>query len=282
MSRAGLQPLACDAPRSYQGGRVPHERHSDMGTAEMTSSPEAGGPPSTRSTEVHSGEPKCLPRPHRDDRESELIAMLRGAQLGDEVAFGVLIERLDQPLRQTFRRRSAGSPVLLSLEDDVLQETLLRVVRGIHQCKAQSAPELMSWAWTILSRVAYDVARKNFPRYTAVEFVRVMSGHEARHEYRTWSSSGDAHQGALWHASRILESVLSELPEKDQDLLLARIVTEETATSIAERAAIGPSGVRTRCMRLLRRIREEVLDRVESLPTRERSEVMQLLNEEGA
>jgi len=74
-----------------------------------------------------------------------LVAALR---IGDETAFGWLLDRYDGPLRRTARMYVATD----ALADEVVQETWLAVLRGIDAFEGRSS--LKTWLYRIVMNVA--------------------------------------------------------------------------------------------------------------------------------
>ena len=77
------------------------------------------------------------------------------------------MDELVGPLRHYLRRYAGDS----ELADDLLQETLIRISRGLAQFEGRA--ELKTWAFSIATRVAADHFRKPANRLSIVAMTEV-------------------------------------------------------------------------------------------------------------
>ena len=78
--------------------------------------------------------------------------------------FEQVAEQVSRPLLRYFRRYSAD----INLADDLLQETLVRIARGLSSFDGRA--NVKTWAFAIATRVAADYFRKPEHRASIVEF----------------------------------------------------------------------------------------------------------------
>lgn len=74
-----------------------------------------------------------------------------------------VVRDLSEPLRR-YLRRLAGDP---AVADDLLQETLARVARGLPDFEGRSS--LRTWAFSIATRVAVDHLRRPDTRFLVID-----------------------------------------------------------------------------------------------------------------
>ena len=154
--------------------------------------------------------------------EESLIETLRA---GDETAFATLVDDLHGRL-VALARTFTHSP---ALAEDVVQETWLAVVRGLHAFEGRSS--LRTWIFSILVRRARTMAAREARR---ADF---LSGASAASEGREWEPGrgrvglweatpvpwGLADPASIYQSREVLEVVraaLGELPESQQQVVL--------------------------------------------------------------
>jgi RNA polymerase sigma factor (sigma-70 family) len=93
--------------------------------------------------------------------EQELLAIR--CQLGEPAAFDELVERWHKPLWRYIRRISDRDDVA----DELLQETWLRVLRGIVQLR--NPRDLTAWMFGIARRVLMDRLRDKYKQPVSME-----------------------------------------------------------------------------------------------------------------
>jgi RNA polymerase sigma-70 factor (ECF subfamily) len=169
-----------------------------------------------------------------EDEEAALVARLRS---GDKTAFAALVDDLHGGLL-AFTRTFTSSP---ALAEDIVQETWLAVIRGLHAFDARSS--IKTWVYSILVRRA-----------------RTMAARDARQSGRRADSAAPAPevewepgQGrrGLWEqplvpwqlenpesvlqsheAMEVLQSALDALPEVQRQAVLLRDVEGLPATDV--------------------------------------------------
>ena len=87
---------------------------------------------------------------HSESLEQELLAIQ--CQLGEPAAFDELVAQWHGPLWQYIRRMVGGN----ELADELLQETWLRILRGIANLREPAS--LVAWMFGIARRVLLNLA----------------------------------------------------------------------------------------------------------------------------
>ena len=132
--------------------------------------------------------------------------------------------------------------------EDVTQETFARVLR--YGKKIGEVRDQKTWLARIAWRVAVD-RRKKMPEISLDDATNTVS------ELRT--SIASAEEVVLGsEMSRMLEALISALPEQLRDPLTLSTVQEMSANDIAEILTIKPSAVRSRLFRAREILREKL------------------------
>lgn len=95
----------------------------------------------------------------------EILLRLRR---GDDVAWSEFYDAIAGDIRAYVARIGATSP------DDVLGETMVQIVRSLHQFRG-SAAELRPWAFRIARNRVIDAGRRRSRRVTEIELTRIES-----------------------------------------------------------------------------------------------------------
>ena len=155
--------------------------------------------------------------------EEALLARLRS---GDETAFASLVDGL-HPRLAALARTFTSSP---ALAEDVVQETWLAVIRGLHAFEGRSA--LRTWIFSILVRRARTMAAREARRADASVGPAAAEGapvewEPGRGRLGLWEKTpvpwALADPAAIYQSREVLEVVraaLGELPEAQQQVVL--------------------------------------------------------------
>ena len=174
--------------------------------------------------------------PEQPGGEAALLAKLRS---GDETAFGALVDALDGRLLAfagTFTSSSA-------LAEDIVQETWLAVIRGLHAFEARSS--LTTWIFSILARRARTMAARDArqsvpgprgegaPPATEVEW-EPGQGRRGLWEHSPvpWALEDPASIHQSREALEVLQMALDALPESQRQVVLLRDVEDLPATDV--------------------------------------------------
>lgn len=95
-------------------------------------------------------------------REVDRTTLLR-AQLGDPRAFATIVRLYEPRVRLFVGRMCGGNPAIV---DDMLQDTFLRVFRGLHGFLFDGRAQLSTWIMTIATRTVIDERRRAWSRLT--------------------------------------------------------------------------------------------------------------------
>jgi RNA polymerase sigma-70 factor (ECF subfamily) len=153
-----------------------------------------------------------------------------------------IASELAQPLRR-YLGRYTGDP---ALADDLLQETLLRIQRGLQSFAGRAS--LKTWAFSIATRVAVDHFRDPEHRARIVDI----------------DQSPDAPDGDLAVDERLVidemsscvRQVIDSLPEDYRAALVLHDLEDLTAAQIADICACSVATAKIRIHRARRRLKE--------------------------
>jgi RNA polymerase sigma-70 factor (ECF subfamily) len=182
-------------------------------------------------------------KPVPDDertREDELLAIR--CQLGERDAFDELIRRWNDPL-WGYLRRLAGNDDAAA---DLLQETWLRVVRGLSRLR--DAARLRAWLFGIARRTAMDRLRLRYatPAVADVDVQEVAS-----------AGSDDNLEADLI----AMHDELARLPVTEREVLTLFYLQELSLTDVADVLGVPVGTVKSRLFRARRLLRAELTSR---------------------
>jgi RNA polymerase sigma-70 factor (ECF subfamily) len=187
--------------------------------------------------------------------------LLRRAQDGDEAAFGVIMVKLDGPVRR-FVRRLIGSH---DAEDDIVQDVFIALYRNLDSVDATRG--LKPYVFRSVRNRSYDELRKQ-GRYQVYSLDA-----DSTETYATFDTLADSHEGpeevAHWLMIQLeVREAMDRLPENQRQAL---ILFAEEGLSYAEIAEAMNTSVGTIKSRLfhakktLRRlVRPDVLEALDA------------------
>lgn len=173
--------------------------------------------------------------PARDELE-----LLAAARAGDRQALEALLSRV-QPQVYRFGRRMCGDP---QDAEDVLQETLLALARGVRELRGTSS--LSTWLYTVARRFCLKKRRRRAmaPGGEAAELPDPAAGSEE-------SLAGK-------EVAQALERAIRALPPPHREVLVLRDVEGLSAPEVAEILGISAQAVKSRLHRARVAVRDAV------------------------
>jgi len=197
-----------------------------------------------------------------EDAESALLAKLRS---GDETAFAALVDDLHGGML-AFARTFVSSP---ALAEDIVQETWLAVIRGLHAFEARSS--IKTWIFSIRVRRARTTAARDVRQSgrgadgsRPVPEVEWEPGQGRRglweHTPLPWALEDPAAIYQSHEAFEVLQSALDALPEMQRQAVLLRDVEGLSATDVCNILNLSETNQRVILHRGRARLRE-ALDR---------------------
>lgn len=180
--------------------------------------------------------------PSADDRARDDEWLAVRCQLGEREAFDELIRRWNDPLWH-YLRRLAGSDDAAA---DLVQETWLRVVRGIGRIRDGS--RLRAWLFGIARRTAMDGLRLRYssPVAADVDVVDVAA------------DEGDA---STEHDLATMHDELGRLPVVEREVLTLFYLQELSLADVADVLGVPVGTVKSRLFRARRLLRDELTSR---------------------
>lgn len=222
-----------------------------------------------RREEVRSNAEAALPPPGEEPDENALVDALRA---GDETAFRALMDRHESAML----RLAYGHVGSRALAQDVVQETWLAVIRGIHAFRQQSS--LKTWIFRILLNRARTWGRREARSLPFSELV--PDGPQAEREI------GDpdrillnraAEAGAAFGRSPLLstldgelrariEAAVDQLPERQRQILVLRDVEGWGSGDVCNIMGISETNQRVMLHRARSRMRRELASYLDDQP----------------
>ena len=156
--------------------------------------------------------------------------------------FEDVAQELSGPLRR-YLERLVGNR---ATADDLLQDTLLKIARGLPEFEGRSS--VKTWAFTIATRVATDHFRRPQSRARMVEIDETGPTHvlDAEIDQRL----------VIDEMSSCVREVIDSLPEDYRTALVLHDLEGQTAAQVAEIAGCSIATAKIRIHRARRRLKE--------------------------
>jgi RNA polymerase sigma-70 factor (ECF subfamily) len=162
------------------------------------------------------------------------------------VSFEALVQELSGPLRRHLERLVGNR----TIADDLLQDTLLKIARGLPDFEGRSS--VKTWAFTIATRVATDHLRRPQSRAQIVDVDDIES-----------ASVIDPESDQLLvvnEMSSCMREVIDSLPEDYRTALRLHDIDGRTAAQIAELTGCSTATAKIRIHRARRCLRQALDD----------------------
>jgi RNA polymerase sigma-70 factor, ECF subfamily len=199
-------------------------------------------------SEPSGGEERAAPTSRRSNAPAIPDELVAAAMTGDRAATARLLEVL-RPLVARYCRGKLG-PVDRSFlsADDVAQEVCLAVLGALPTYRVQGKP-FLAFVYGIASHKVVDAHRavtrgKTDPVADVPDVIE--------------SAAGPEQQAMRGELSAQLRTLLEELPEKQREILVLRVVVGLSAEETAEIVGASPGAVRVAQHRALTRLRKSI------------------------
>jgi len=156
--------------------------------------------------------------------------------------FEDVAEALSAPLRRYLERMVGNS----ATADDLLQETLMKIARGLPDFEGRSS--VKTWAYTIATRVATDYFRRPGTQVHSI-------GIEEAGEVPT-ADAGDDERLVIDEMNACVREVIDSLPEDYRAALILHDLQGLTAVATAEACACTLATAKIRIHRARARLRK--------------------------
>jgi RNA polymerase sigma-70 factor (ECF subfamily) len=156
--------------------------------------------------------------------------------------FEDVAKELSSPLRR-YLERLVGNR---ATADDLLQDTLLKIARGLPEFEGRSS--IKTWAFTIATRVATDHFRRPQSRAQMVEIDETGPDHVADAEVDQ--------RLVIDEMNSCVREVIDSLPEDYRTALVLHDLEGQTAMQVAEIADCSLATAKIRIHRARRRLKE--------------------------
>ena len=211
----------------------------------------------------------------RAARSTELVGLVARARQGDDHALERLLAEVHVHVhrylaRWLYRRRGWEDTI-----DDLAQETLIRIARGIDGCLAVNDAILLEWVRTVARNVGTDYLRSMRDEWEQSEFLRDVSttvdSEQWEREIEKWEREVTDLGTSIM--LRILGEVHATESEDAQVLLWHRLVQGDEWGDASGAIGIPHTAAKRRYQRAQARLRLAVLKRIVDLAPDELSAV---------
>lgn len=189
-----------------------------------------------------------VPRPTASESSGEdLFSLLMQVRRGNSAALSCLLERLRVNLHAQVSRRLRGGWTEAWIED-VVQESLLDILRGLRECRAHSDAELRAWSSTIVRRRVASLLREEKPRLMATASLTAVA------DIPEYSETYDPCE---LHA--VVMEIAKNLTDAQSRILWMRLQIHATWPEIATELGISDSAAKRRFQRLIAAMRRKCI-----------------------
>lgn len=167
------------------------------------------------------------------DTRSDLGRLAERAAAGCPDALEALLGRLVGPVRDFLLAWLSGRRDARDTAQDLAQEALIRIMRGITECRARTERQVMAWALTVARNVAVDHARSERRRQESFAVTEELEAVAEGPSVVAWvveMAGSDQRNGALMS---LLAAEVAAAPEVLQEILWIRMVEGGTWGDIA-------------------------------------------------
>jgi RNA polymerase sigma-70 factor, ECF subfamily len=185
--------------------------------------------------------------------QSSLLHHLKHSKLGDQEGWTRFV-KIYTPLCFEFARR-LGIPE--SEQPDVVQEMMVRVLRGIGSFERRSDGSFRGWLFRLLKNAWIDWLRRNAPSLQVAD-KQVFEASQAdplkliaEQEYRQYM------------LRRVHELVLAEFPTSNQVVFQHVVIDQHPPEEVAKTLGVSLNAIYLIRSRMLRRIRDALVDLVD-------------------
>ncbi|MEJ2581350.1 MAG: RNA polymerase sigma factor [Acidobacteriota bacterium] len=159
-----------------------------------------------------------------------------------QFVFEDVAQELSGPLRRYFERLVGNR----ATADDLLQDALLKIARGLPEFEGRSS--VKTWAFTIATRVATDHFRRPHSRAQMVEI-------DETEPAQVFDAEIDQRM-VIDEMSGCVREVIGSLPEDYRTALVLHDLEGQTAAQVAEIAGCSLATAKIRIHRARRRLKE--------------------------
>jgi DNA-directed RNA polymerase specialized sigma24 family protein len=202
----------------------------------------------------------------QDENRDPLIKHVRSARSGDERALDhVLTEahvHISRFLRFWLHERWRWG----EFEQDLAQEALVKIARGLKAFSGATDKEFLGWCRTVARNQALDRLRAMHEEWEQTAFVEEMDSFEpAEHDWRAESIDGQD-EGGLSILLRIVRDVHAKESCESQALLWGRLIQSDGWADTGTALGITESAAKRRYQRTQHRLKVAVLRAILNLP----------------
>jgi DNA-directed RNA polymerase specialized sigma24 family protein len=209
--------------------------------------------------------------------------LLHRARAGDQRAVERLLGFVRIRTVPVALRQVADQPEAEDLAQDIVQETLVRALAHLNDCRADTLGQFVSWAHAIATRVVLDERRRPFGLVADVEVrVNLEAEHHPSVEMPTLEDDADYH--GITAVTLMLAAAAGAHGDAQgdvTDVVTVRILGGAPWSAIAADLGTTPGGAKRRFQRMIARLRRETLRRLGTLRAEQRASVVALMRSRG-
>lgn len=147
---------------------------------------------------------------------ADLVALVRAATRGDTRSLEALLARV-HPMLRRYAATTVGTHH--DMASDIAQESLVRIVRGIHQLRADNESQIVAWCLAITRNLCID-----WLRHLAIEPTHNASSSNFAYEAVPERRSDSAEESPRQMLFALVSACERELPDITRSILYLRLV----------------------------------------------------------
>lgn len=215
-----------------------------------------------------------------DDHDAVLSQAVIRARAGDGAALETALALLHPVISQFIARRFRVGVDVRDFVADVAQDALIRIAKGIGQCRATEAGQVRAWALEAARSAALDYLRSSASGLSLLGRAVRLDGPVA--EALLWNEwqRPDEDPSAVSPATvlcRLAVDAQNQLPAPHIQLIWSRLVDGASWAEIGEQFGTTAAGAKRRYQRAQSAVRKAVLRSVAAVPEPERTRLMEFL-----
>ena len=181
------------------------------------------------------------------EREDD-IQLIRRILLGDDTAFGALVEKHQNSIHALAWRKIGD----FHIAEEITQDTFLQVYKNLSQLKNPN--QLSGWMYVIANRLCLKWLKKNKPVMQSLEDTPVEEIERASYTHHVVEQRETEHTE---HRHELVKKLLAKLPESERTVVTLYYLGKMTTKEISKFLGVSVNTITSRLQRARKRLQEQ-------------------------